>query len=119
MNVLFITSMSVVAADPPQSRKLFVDPDDLGEGLCARWANHAGEVLAGHPGPLDNLAERLDDRHWADGHGVDPDSRTSQAKSVPSGLCSVGDMGYIQKRVAAHGGNKCAWIGTIQNKACY
>ena len=25
MNVLFITSMSVVAADPPQSRKLFMD----------------------------------------------------------------------------------------------
>jgi catechol 2,3-dioxygenase-like lactoylglutathione lyase family enzyme len=25
MNVLFITSMAVVAADPPQSRKLFVD----------------------------------------------------------------------------------------------
>jgi hypothetical protein len=25
MNVLFIASMSVVAADPPQSRKLFVD----------------------------------------------------------------------------------------------
>ncbi|MDX6334099.1 MAG: hypothetical protein QOG05_1439, partial [Streptosporangiaceae bacterium] len=25
MNVLFIASMSVVAADPPQSRKLFMD----------------------------------------------------------------------------------------------
>jgi len=25
MNVLFIASMSVVAADPPQSRKLFID----------------------------------------------------------------------------------------------
>ena len=25
MDVLFITSMSVVAADPPQSRKLFMD----------------------------------------------------------------------------------------------
>ena len=35
MNVLFITSMAVVAADPPQSRKLFIDALGLpleGEG---------------------------------------------------------------------------------------
>ncbi len=61
MNVLFITSVSVVAADPPQSRKLFVDTLGLPLQKYDAEEYYASDRIAGskHFGvwPLSQAAE--------------------------------------------------------------
>lgn len=61
MNVLFITSMSVVAADPPRSRKLFMDTLGLPLEKYAADEYYSSDHIAGskHFGvwPLSQAAE--------------------------------------------------------------
>ncbi len=102
MNVLFIASMAVVAADPPQSRKLFVDA--LGLPLQKYEADeyYSSERIAGskHFGvwPLSQAAEAcFGTPEWPAGRVVPQASiefEVEDAAAVAAAGSELQDAGY-------------------------
>jgi hypothetical protein len=60
MNVLFIASVAVVAADPPQSRKLFIDA--LGLPLEGEGDGYYRAAPSGHRGEESHTCRMVDGR---------------------------------------------------------